>query len=138
MRLIQIDHDPSHRQLNVFGLIWLVFFGVIGGIVLKNSGSIRVAMLLWSVAMAVPAAGWIVPAFMRIVYIGMAYAAFPIGFVVSYLILVIVYYLVLTPIGLVMRLFGHDPMNRHFDESADTYWCPREQDDNLTTYFRQF
>ena len=138
MRLIKIDHDPSHRQLNVFGVIWLVFFGVVGGIVLKSSGSALVATFIWGLAVAVPVIGWIVPAFMRIVYIGLAYAAFPIGFVVSYLIMAIAYYLVLTPIGAVMRMFGYDPMNRHFDESTDTYWCPRTQNDSLNTYFRQF
>ena len=138
MSLVQINHSPSRRQLNFFGVIWLAFFGAIGGIVLKSSGSMQLAVLLWSVATAVPVAGWIVPAFMRIVYLGMAYAGFPIGFVVSYLILAIVYYLVLTPIALVMRLFGHDPMNRLFEEDADTYWCPREQRDSLDSYFRQF
>ena len=138
MRLIQIDHNPSSRQLNVFGVIWLVFFAIVGAVLLKNGSSVRVATLVWGIASMVPAVGWIVPGFMRFIYIGMAYAAFPIGFVISYLIMVVVYYLVLTPIGLVMRLFGYDPMNRHFDGSADTYWCPREQDDSLNTYFRQF
>jgi len=138
MRLIQIDHDPSSRQLNVFGVIWLVFFSIVGGIVLKNGGSVQLATVLWCLATVVPVLGWIVPGFMRFIYIGMAYAAFPIGFVVSYLIMAVVYYLVLTPIGLVMRLFGYDPMDRHFNASADTYWCPREQDNSLNTYFRQF
>ncbi len=138
MKLIQIDHNPSRRQLNVFGLIWLVFFGVVGSIVLKNSGSMPVATVIWGFAAAVPVVGWIVPAFMRIVFVGMAYAAYPIGFVVSYLILAMTYYLVLTPIGLMMRLFGYDPMDRHFDGNADTYWCPREQNDSLNAYFRQF
>ena len=96
------------------------------------------ATFVGCIAMVVPAMGWVVPGFMRIVYVGMAYMAYPIGFVVSHLIMVIVYYLVLTPIGLAMRLFGHDPMNRHFDGSTDTYWCSREQDDSLNAYFRQF
>ena len=138
MTLIQIDHNPSPRQRNVFGIIWLLFFAIVGGILLKNGSSVLVATLVWGIAMAIPAVGWIVPEFMRVVYVGMAYAAFPIGFVVSFSIMVLVYYLVLTPIGLVLRLCGHDPMNRHFDRSADTYWCPHEQDNGLETYFRQF
>jgi hypothetical protein len=138
MKVIQIEHNPSRRQLNVFGIIWLVFFGVVGGIATTNGGSMLVATVIWGLAVAVPVVGWIVPAFMRITYIGMAYAAFPIGFVVSCLILAVVYYLVLTPTGLLMRLFGHDPMNRQFDERADTYWSRREQDHNLEAYFRQF
>jgi hypothetical protein len=138
MKLIQIDHNPSTRQLNVFGFIWLLFFATFGGVLLNSGSSVLVAALVWGVSVLVPAVGWIVPEFMRIIYVGMAYATYPIGFVVSYLIMLVVYYLVLTPIGLVMRLFGHDPMNRHFDKSADTYWCPRDQDDSLTAYFRQF
>ena len=90
------------------------------------------------IAVTVPMIGWIVPKFMRIVYVGLAYAAFPIGFVVSYLMMVVVYYLVLTPIGLMMRLFGYDPMSCRNHESAETYWCPREQEKSLDTYFRQF
>jgi hypothetical protein len=138
MRLIQIDHNPSSRDLNLFGAIWLVFFGIVGGILFSSGSSIRVAALVWAIAVLAPAIGWIVPGFMRFVYIGMAYAAFPIGFVVSYLIMAVVYYLVLTPIGLVMRLFRYDPMNRRFDRSTDTYWCPREQKRRLNAYFRQF
>ena len=138
MKLIQLNHNPSHRQLHVFGVIWLVFIGVIGGIVLKNSGSVLLATVIWGLAVAVPVIGWTVPAFMRIVYIGMTYATFPIGFIVSYLIMVIVYYLVLTPIGLGMRLFRYDPMDRYFDENAETYWRPHEQNVKLDNYFRQF
>jgi len=138
MKLIQIDHNPSRKQLNVFGVLWLVFFSVIGGIVLNKSGSVQVAAAVWVLAVAVPVVGWIAPAFMRIVYLGMSYATYPIGFVISHLILVFVYYLVITPIGLMMRLFRYDPMNRHFDKSADTYWCKRKQDESLSAYFRQF
>lgn len=138
MKLIQIDHHPSSRQLHVFGILWLLFFSTIGGILLNGGSSVLTATIVWCIAMVVPAIGWVVPGFMRIIYVGMAYMTYPIGFVVSHLIMVIVYYLVLTPIGLAMRLFGHDPMNRHFDRSADTYWCSREQDDSLNAYFRQF
>lgn len=138
MRLIQIDHNPSRRQLNVFGAIWLVFFGAIGGAVFYKGGSMAVAAAICAMAAAVPAAGWAVPAFMRAVYLGMAYASLPIGLVVSYLILAMVYYVVLTPISLVMRLFGHDPMNGRFDPEAETYWSPCEGNDGIESYFRQF
>ena len=36
------------------------------------------------------------------------------------------YYVVLTPAGLLMRLIGTDPMRRRFDREAATYWIPRE------------
>ncbi len=37
------------------------------------------------------------------------------------LILTIIYCLLITPLGLIMRVFGHDPLNRKRDSLADTY-----------------
>ena len=138
MSLIRIDHHPSRRQLTVFGLLWLLFFGIGGGIVLIRSDSAEAAMAVWAVAMGVPAIGWLSPGLLRLVYLGMAYAAFPIGFVVSHLILLAVYYVVLTPIGLAMRCVGYDPMHRRIEPEAETYWTKRESSDDVDRYFRQF
>jgi hypothetical protein len=32
-----------------------------------------------------------------------------------------VFYLVVTPIGVVMRLMGHDPMRRKFEQTGESY-----------------
>ena len=58
--------------------------------------------------------------------------------VVSYTVLAMVFYLVLTPIGLLMRLVGYDPMSRRFDKDAASYWVPREGSRKVGRYFRQF
>ena len=137
MGIIRINKDPSRRELALFGLIWLVFFGVVGWIVLGKTYSMPVASAIWGIAVVVPVVGWIVPAVMRVVFLGMSYAAFPIGFVLSHVILAIVYYLVITPTGLLMRLFGYDPMHRRFDPDAETYWHGREQPERIERYFRQ-
>ena len=78
-------------------------------------------------------------AFMRMVFLGMSYLAWPIGFVVSHIILAAVYYLVLTPVGLVMRLVGYDPMKRRFDRDGSSYWIARDPSGvDSKRYFRQF
>ena len=87
----------------------------------------------------VPVIGWLAPVFMRLVFLGMSYAAWPIGFVVSHVILALVYYLVMTPIGLVMRLFGYDPMTRKRDSTGGSLWIERSTSDRgPESYFRQF
>lgn len=137
MGLIRIDHDPSQRQLATFGVIWFGFFALVGlGALLR--GATGFAPAVWAVAVVVPALGWMSPPFLRIVYLGMSYLAFPVGFVLSYLILVSVYYLVLTPIGLLLRMVGHDPLQRRFDAGAPSYWVKRKQDESLRRYFRQY
>jgi len=46
--------------------------------------------------------------------------------IISPIALGLIFYLCITPIGLVMRLFGKDPLRLRFDRQAETYWIPRE------------
>lgn len=71
-------------------------------------------------------------------YRGWMFAAMPIGWTVSHLILGLVFYLVFTPVGLALRALGKDPMCRGFDPTATTYWQPHRQQPNPGRYFRQF
>jgi hypothetical protein len=66
------------------------------------------------------------------------YAAFPIGWLVSHALLAIIYYLVITPIGLVMRGLGKDPIQKRFDPTRKSYWVKREATRDRSRYFRQF
>lgn len=71
-------------------------------------------------------------------YRGWMFAALPIGWVISHVILGAVYYLVITPIGLILRAVGNDPMQRRIDRAAATYWIPHTQQTDSSRYFRQF
>ena len=61
-----------------------------------------------------------------------------IGWILSSVVLAVLYYLVLTPIGVLLRLTGYDPMKRRFDRTAKTYWLPRNSDTETERYFKQF
>jgi hypothetical protein len=139
MSVIQINTAPSRRQLNQFGFVWLGFLALFGVIAYFKFGNQTLAMVLWALAAIVPPIGWLVPPFMRLVFVGMSYLAWPIGFVVSHVVLALVYYLVFTPVGLIMRLVGYDSMKRRFDPAADSYWLSRDSGDSeAKRYFRQF
>ena len=79
-----------------------------------------------------------VPPLRRPLYLGWMYVAFPIGWVISHVVLAIVYYLVFTGTGLVMRLLGRDPLQRRFEPDAQTYWVEHRPGEDLARYFRQF
>jgi hypothetical protein len=138
MSLIRIDHHPSRRQLTIFGLLWTAFLGVAGWIVFSRFGSMPAAIGIWIAAVAVPLAGVALPELLRLVYLGMAYAAFPIGYVVSHAVLAAVYYLLILPTGLLMRLGGYDPMRRRLDPNINSYWLERKPVDDVNRYFRQY
>jgi hypothetical protein len=46
--------------------------------------------------------------------------------------------LVITPIGVIMRVCGYDPMQRRCDRNAETYWKRRENQDDTKRYFKQY
>ena len=136
--MIRINRNPTRRQLAVFATAWLLFFSILGGMSWWRSGSLAHAGLLWAIGVVVPAAGRIWPGLLRIVFLGMSYATFPIGWGASHILLALVYYVVLTPIGLFRRFIANDPMERRFDRSAETYWTPRETEEGTERYFKQF
>ena len=139
MSVVQINRNPTRRELNQFGFIWLGFLVLFGAIAYFKFDSQQAARWLWVAAVVVPILGWLVPAFMRLVFLGMSYLAWPIGFVVSHAVLALVYYVVLTPIGLLTRLFGYDSMKKDFDPAAKSYWIERSTKRlDSKRYFRQF
>jgi hypothetical protein len=62
----------------------------------------------------------------------------PIGWTVSHLLLAAVFFGVVTPVGLLLRLLGRDLLQRGADPGADTYWQVRERVDDPRRYMRQF
>jgi len=139
MSLVHIDRNPSPRKLHVFGLGWLAMLGVIGGIMWhRGYVSLTGVSIIWAVGVTVPAVGYFVPAVLRWTHLGLSYLTWPIGFVLSHVILALVYYGVFTPVGLLMRLVRYDPMERRFDSERESYWVEREQVADPSRYFRQF
>ena len=54
--MIRIERNPTRRQLTVFGLLWLAFFGVFGATSWWKTGSFGQAGVFWAIAVAIPAA----------------------------------------------------------------------------------
>lgn len=138
MSLIRINREPSRRQLAVFAVGWLLSLFLVGWLFPLPLGDVSLRDICWVLAVIVPAIGLAVSGFLKGVYLASAYAALPIGIVVSYVILTVIYYLVLTPIGLVLRSRGYDPLHRRFEPEADSYWVKREPPADNRRYFRQF
>ncbi len=136
--MIEIRRNPSRRELRLFAaLVFPAFWTVVALLVLFRAGMPRVAITIAALTLPISIVGLISPAFMRWIYLGMIYATYPIGFVISHILLAIVYYLILTPIGLALALAGKDPMNRKFEANRRTYWLDKEETTDVDSYFRQ-
>ena len=136
--MIPINKNPSRQELRQFGGIWMVFFSGVAAVVWYRTGDLNLAIWVWVSAIGVGAAGFAYLPLMRMIYLGMSYLAFPIGWTVSHLLLASIYYLILSPIALVLRITGRDSLERRLDRSATSYWTPHPESEEQSRYFRQF
>jgi hypothetical protein len=61
------------------------------------------------------------------------------GWLMTRLILIILFYVILTPIALISRLCGKDFLDKKINKNASSYWVPRDkQTDDKKSYEQQF
>jgi len=138
MALIEKNQPATPSQLRMFGVLLAIFFSLVGGLVLYHSSSWTLASVIWSAALVVCVFYYTVKSAQPLIFRAWMAAVYPIGWFISHMLLGIIYYLVITPIGFVVRLFVRDPLQREFDRSATTYWMDCRTNENVERYFQQF
>ena len=68
------------------------------------------------------------PILIKPVFILFSFIGFGLGWVMTRLILTILFYLVVAPIGLLARLTGKDFLDIKFDREPTSYWIPKDPD----------
>ena len=138
MALVRINKNPSARDLNWFGALFAGFFGLLGLLSWRKSGMGPATEALFIVAVLVPLVYYAIPAIRRPFFLLWMYVAFPIGFVLSHVILVVIYFLVFTPVAVILRLSGKDPLERRFDPQRKSYWIEVSTGAETSRYFSQY
>ena len=138
MALIEVNWNPPRNQLRQFAVLFLIFIGGLGTVLYFKGKPLIVSEILWNLSWVVCLAGVIYPPLVRPVYVVMMAVALPIGFVVSTILMLVIYYLIVTPIGLVMRLFGYDPMRMRPAAGTESFWIERPKASDVRRYFRQY
>ena len=129
--------DASKRSLRSFGFVVGGVATVVAGWLIWRSGSpvwpweggLRPSVILGAIGLSLIAFGAVSPRLIRPVYFVWMALAFLLGAVMTRIILTIVYVTLIIPIGLVMKFFGRDPLNRRLDRSMTSYWISREDMD---------
>ncbi|MFZ5801516.1 MAG: SxtJ family membrane protein [Candidatus Omnitrophota bacterium] len=120
--------DSSRKKLKEFGLL-------VGGI----SGLLGL-FLLWKGRMAYPyflipaslllAGGIFCPAILRPLHKAWMTLALILGWIVSHILLTLLFYLGVAPIGLLTRLAGKDLLSLKIEKGRSSYWIPRDPAQN--------
>ena len=101
-------------------------------------GHLVMAGVLAVLAVTVGPLGLIKPQAIRPIWVGCLLVTFPIGWVVSKVLLACLFYGLFTPVGLVFRLLGRDALARRYRPELATYWEPKPQPAGVRSYLRQF
>ena len=127
------SRSSHHREIRKFGLVMFLAFGLLG--VLSWYRHHPLAAEVMVILAGVLLVGSLsVPRLMRPVYDGWMMFAHGLGWVNTRMILVVIFYVVFTPVGLVMRLFGKDPLGLRFEPAQrggndqpkeSSYWIKR-------------
>ena len=147
-RMIDLQLDPDEKTLRHFGFIALVGLGVIAALAWFERlvfaggwlGDARetVAFALLGVGALAALLSLIHPKANKGLFIALSGVAYPIGFVLSYVIMGTLFFAVITPTGLVMRALGKDPLEKRFTANAPTYWSQCRSKRPSASYFQQF
>jgi hypothetical protein len=138
--LIEIERNPPPEELRKFGLLWFpLFCAILGTVLWRKTGILPIGITLWCMAAPAIVLGALKPPWVRPIYLGLTYLTFPIGFVISHVMMALIYFGVMTPIGLMMRLAGKDPLRAKRTGDETSWWIERPEDDGeADKYFRQF
>lgn len=141
--MIDLNLNPSKKELRTFSLCAVAFLAIVAWIVWRKTGSAPAAIGIFAAGIAVGLLGMTIPQALKPVFVGLMIVNYPIGWVVTHIVMAFIFYCVVTPVGVIMRLSGRDPMERAFDRTAKTYWKRRShQGEGIvggkSRYFRQF
>ena len=127
----------SNRDLRKFGLMVGGVFLLLGLLFLARHPN-RTPYFVWPGGILL-IAGAIIPRSLKWIYIAWMSVAFALGFVMAHVILTVLFFLVITPLGLVAQLAGKDFLSLKLDRAAKSYWIPRAQKSkSASDYERQF
>jgi hypothetical protein len=140
----EVNWNPGPQERRKFALSLIIGFPCVA-LVLLAIGWLRgrgwnfpLAAMVGGGGLAVGLLLLALPQITRPVYVAWYFVACCIGTVVGNLVLGIVFFVLVTGIGLLMRALGRRPVRKTFDKRAATYWQDAEQVDDPNRYYRQF
>ncbi len=118
--------SKSTKELRTFGVIMAVTLAIIGSILLWKDNTAW--PYLYAAAAFFLVAGLTFPRILAPVeWLWMKFARI-MGIITTSIILSIAYYFIVTPVGIIMRIAGRDPLHRRLGRRARSYWIPVDAD----------
>lgn len=124
-------------ELRRFGITVGIVLGLLGGVFLWREKEYYFYFFVLSAAFLL--LGLVVPILLKPIHKVWMTLAILMGWLMTRVILCVLFYLVVTPIGFLARLLGKDFLDLKFNRNADSYWIPKNAVKfERSNYERQF
>jgi len=135
--VISIQWNPERKQLRQFAGIWFpAFCALVGWSIARKTGHWHDVEVGWIVVGVISILGLVFPPIIRPIFVGLILLTYPIGWVVSHVLLGLIFYGIVTPIGIILRLTGHDPLQINAPLGNSLWKSPTGKTDPAS-YLRQ-
>ncbi len=133
----KIKSDP--KSLRKFGITMAVALPLLAGLLVWRGAGTVVGLALVAIAVLFLALGLLRPGALKPIHKAWMALAAVLGGIMTWVILSVLFYVVVTPIGLLARASGKDFLDERFRKEATTYWRRRVQaPEDPGRYTRQY
>ena len=128
--------DMSNKELRKFGFIFSAFLGVIAWVICRKnifycSDLITASALFIFLAITNPR-------LLKVFYGIWRTFGFIMKYIMTRVILILVFFLVFTPVGLFLKIYGKDLLDRKIEEGRESYWIKHEASGDKSRYLKTF
>jgi hypothetical protein len=125
-----INLQRERARLRRFGVTIGLAFWVLGALVLwRHRAWLPIPALFGALGAALLLLAGLAPVWLRPIEWAWMKLANALGWVMTRVVLGVIFLLVFTPAGLIRRLLGKDPLELRFDHRAASYWHARTEAD---------
>lgn len=125
MILEEIRNTKSDKnELRQFGITMGIALGLLGGLLLWRGKDYSPYLLVLSIVFLF--IGLVLPVLLKPIHKTWMTLATLMGWFMTRVIIIILFYLLVTPIGLMARLCGKTFLDTKFERNVNSYWIPRK------------
>ena len=116
----------KQSSVRSFGILFFIVFLIVGLWPIINDGEIRFWSILLSftfLILGIINSKILIPLNKYWIKLGEI-----LGKIIAPLVMLVIYFAIVTPIALLLKIFSKDILNLKLDDTTDTYWIKKKQD----------
>ncbi len=138
MRWSKVTARPTDGRLREFAAVAICIMVAIT-LVQFLRGQQAIAAVCFILAVSLALVSWRFPRVLAPVFTLSLLLTFPLAWLLSHILLAILFFGLITPLAIVFRLCGRDVLDRRSrKDQATSYWQPRSPAKSVRRYFRQY